>query len=65
LIAPKASCSVLGVGKTHLTIALGYLATQKSWKTHFFRAVDLVLMFEAAQTPGALPPDDESRSQRL
>jgi DNA replication protein DnaC len=27
----------LGVGKTHLAIALGYLATQKSYKTRFFR----------------------------
>ncbi len=33
-----------GVGKTHLAIALGYLATQKGYKTHFFSAADLVLM---------------------
>jgi DNA replication protein DnaC len=38
-----------GVGKTHLAIALGYLATQKGYKTRFFSAVDLVLMLEAAQ----------------
>jgi DNA replication protein DnaC len=38
-----------GVGKTHLAIALGYLATQKGYKTRFFSAPDLVLMLEAAQ----------------
>jgi DNA replication protein DnaC len=38
-----------GVGKTHLAIALGYLATQKGYKTRFFSAADLVLMLEAAQ----------------
>jgi DNA replication protein DnaC len=37
------------VGKTHLAIALGYLATQKGYKTRFFSAADLVLMLEAAQ----------------
>ncbi len=41
-----------GVGKTHLAIALGYLATQKGYKTRFFRAADLVLMLEAAQRQG-------------
>jgi len=41
-----------GVGKTHLAIALGYLATQKGYKTRFFSAVDLVLMLEAAQRQG-------------
>jgi DNA replication protein DnaC len=30
-----------GVGKTHLAIALGYLATQKGYKTRFFSAADL------------------------
>jgi DNA replication protein DnaC len=38
------------VGKTHL--ALGYLATQKGYKTRFFSAADLVLMLEAAQRQG-------------
>src|SRR5208337_467452 len=38
-----------GVGKPHLAIALGYLATQKSYKTRSFSAPDLVLMLEAAQ----------------
>jgi DNA replication protein DnaC len=38
-----------GVGKTHLAIALGYLATQRGYKTRFFSAADLVLMLEAAQ----------------
>jgi DNA replication protein DnaC len=41
-----------GVGKTHLAIALGYLATQKAYKTRFFSAADLVLMLEAAQRQG-------------
>src|SRR3984893_16730627 len=41
-----------GVGKTHLAIALGYLATQKGYKTRFFSASDLVLMLEAAQRQG-------------
>ena len=41
-----------GVGKTHLAIALGYLATQKGYKTRFFSAADLVLMLEAAQRQG-------------
>src|SRR5271163_2989816 len=41
-----------GVGKTHLTIALGYLATQNGYKTRFFTAADLVLMPEAAQRQG-------------
>jgi DNA replication protein DnaC len=38
-----------GLGETHLAIALGYLGTQKSYKTRFFSAADLVLMLEAAQ----------------
>jgi DNA replication protein DnaC len=39
-----------GVGKTHhLAIALGYLATQKGYKTRFYSAADLMLMLEAAQ----------------
>jgi DNA replication protein DnaC len=41
-----------GVDKTHLAIALGYLATQKGYKTRFFSATDLVLMLEAAQRQG-------------
>lgn len=41
-----------GVGKTHLAMALGYLATQKGYKTRFFSAADLVLMLEAAQRQG-------------
>jgi hypothetical protein len=31
-----------GVGKTHLAIALDYLATQKGYKTRFFSAGRLV-----------------------
>ena len=41
-----------GVGKTRLAIALGYLATQKGYKTRFFSAANLVLMLEAAQRQG-------------
>ena len=41
-----------GVGKTHLAIALGYLATQQGYKTRFVSAADLVLMLEAAQRQG-------------
>src|SRR5208282_4628394 len=41
-----------GVGKTHLAIALGYLATQRGYKTRFFSAADLMLMLEAAQRQG-------------
>src|SRR6516162_10270764 len=41
-----------GVGKTHLAIALGYLATHKGYKTRFLTAADLVLMLEAAQRQG-------------
>jgi DNA replication protein DnaC len=41
-----------GVGKTHLAIALGYLATRKGYKTRFFSAADPVLMPEAAQRQG-------------
>ena len=38
-----------GVGKTHLAIALGYLATQKGLKVRFTTAADLVMTLEAAQ----------------
>lgn len=41
-----------GVGKTHLAIALGYLATQKGLKVRFTTAADLVLMLETAQRQG-------------
>ena len=40
------------MGKTHLAIAIGYLSTQKGYKTRFFSAADLVLMLEAAQRQG-------------
>ncbi|ORE91056.1 transposase/IS protein [Stappia sp. 22II-S9-Z10] len=43
-----------GVGKTHLAIALGYLATQRAMKVRFTTAADLVLMLEAAQRQGKL-----------
>lgn len=38
-----------GVGKTHLAIALGYLATQGGIKVRFITAADLVLQLEQAQ----------------
>lgn len=38
-----------GTGKTHLAIALGYLATQRGWKVRFTTAADLILMLETAQ----------------
>jgi len=38
-----------GVGKTHLAIALGYLATQAGIKTKFLTAADLMLQLEAAR----------------
>jgi DNA replication protein DnaC len=41
-----------GVGKTHLAIALGYLATQRAMKVRFITAADLVLMLETAQRQG-------------
>ena len=43
-----------GVGKTHLAIALGYLATQRGIKTRFITAADLVLQLETAQCQGRL-----------
>lgn len=43
-----------GVGKTHLAIALGYLATQRGIKTRFIAAADLVLQLEAMQRQGRL-----------
>lgn len=43
-----------GVGKTHLAIALGYLATQRGWKVRFTTAADLVMLLEAAQRQGRL-----------
>lgn len=43
-----------GVGKTHLAIALRYLATQRGWKVRFTTAADLVMLLEAAQRQGRL-----------
>lgn len=43
-----------GVGKTHIAIALGYLATQRGWKVRFTTAADLVLTLEAAQRQGRI-----------
>jgi DNA replication protein DnaC len=41
-----------GVGKTHLAIALGYLATQNGHKVRFTTAADLVITLETAQRQG-------------
>jgi len=38
-----------GVGKTHLAIALGYLATQRGMKCRFVTAADLILQLETAK----------------
>ncbi len=45
-----------GVGKTHLAIALGYLATQAGLKTRFLSAADLLLQLDTAQRQGRLKP---------
>ena len=45
-----------GVGKTHLAIALGYLATQAGLKTRFMTAADLMLQLDTAQRQGRLKP---------
>ena len=41
-----------GVGKTHLAIGLGYLATQSGIKVRFITAADLVFQLEKAQQMG-------------
>ena len=41
-----------GVGKTHLAIGLGYLATQSGIKVRFITAADLVMQLEKAQQQG-------------
>ena len=43
-----------GVGKTHLAIGLGYLATQSGIKVRFVTAADLVIQLEKAQQRGQL-----------
>lgn len=41
-----------GVGKTHLAIALGYMATQANIKVRFITAADLMLQLETAHRQG-------------
>lgn len=41
-----------GTGKTHLAIALGYLATQHNFKVRFLTAADLILQLETARRQG-------------
>jgi DNA replication protein DnaC len=43
-----------GVGKTHLAIALGYLATQAGIKVRFMSAADLLLTLDTATRQGNL-----------
>jgi DNA replication protein DnaC len=43
-----------GVGKTHLAIAFGLLATHRAWKVRFTSAADLVIALEAAQRQGRM-----------
>ncbi|MDH3236666.1 MAG: IS21-like element helper ATPase IstB [Alphaproteobacteria bacterium] len=43
-----------GTGKTHLAIAFGLLAAQKSWKVRFTTAADLIITLEAAQRQGRI-----------
>jgi DNA replication protein DnaC len=43
-----------GVGKTHLAMSLGYLATQRLIKTRFVAASDLMLQLTAAHRQGKL-----------
>lgn len=43
-----------GVGKTHLAIAFGLLATERAWKVRFTSAADLVIALEAAQRQGRI-----------
>lgn len=38
-----------GVGKTHIAIALGYLATQSGIRVRFLSAADLIILLEEAQ----------------
>ena len=41
-----------GLGKTHLALAFGYLATQANIKTRFISAADLMIQLEIAQRQG-------------
>lgn len=43
-----------GVGKTHIAIALGYMATLAGFRTRFISAADLLLQLDAAQRQGKL-----------
>lgn len=43
-----------GVGKTHIAIALGYMATLSGMRTRFITAADLLLQLDAAQRQNKL-----------
>ncbi len=53
-VARKENVVFLGVGKTHLAIALGHKAASAGIKTQFTTAADLILKIEAAQRQGRL-----------
>jgi len=54
-----------GVGKTHLAIALGYLATQKGYKTRFFRRGRICADAASCAASGPIPASHASPGQRL
>ncbi len=43
-----------GTGKTHLAIAFGLLAAQRTWKVRFTTAADLIITLEVAQRQGRI-----------
>lgn len=43
-----------GTGKTHIALAIGYIATQQRIKTRFITAADLILQLQAAQSQNKL-----------
>src|SRR5271168_908456 len=57
-LTPEPAAIVLlgpsGTGKTHLAIAFGLIAAQKSWKVRFTTAADLVIAMEAAYRQGRM-----------
>ncbi|GAL11457.1 mobile element protein [Vibrio astriarenae] len=51
-----------GVGKSHLAVSLGQRAVQKSLKTRFITAADLMLQLSTAKAQGKL---DQARFRNL
>ncbi|GAO97940.1 transposase/IS protein [Caedimonas varicaedens] len=54
-----------GVGKTHIAIALGYLATQAGIKTRFITASDLMLQLDVAARQQKLDHFFKKNDKRL